>query len=140
MESVTVTRTFDAAPATIQSAMERIGPFMRAAGFDEVAVDGDTVRVANRVGIARIELTLDLIEDAETDLAYEQREGIFEEMRTTYAVSEVPDGCEVVATTDFALDVPVVGDALDATVIKRQRTKELEAQFDWLEAQVGDGS
>ncbi|WP_251133223.1 hypothetical protein [Halorubrum sp. 2020YC2] len=38
------------------------------------------------------------------------------------------------ATTAFALDVAVIGDFLDATVIERQRRAELSAQFDWLEA------
>lgn len=43
-------------------------------------------------------------------------------------------GTEVVATTDCALDLAVVGEFLDATVIKRQRRIELEAQFDYLES------
>jgi hypothetical protein len=37
------------------------------------------------------------------------------------------------ATTEFELGVTVIGDALDSTVIERQRRKELTAQFDWLE-------
>ncbi|ELZ35631.1 hypothetical protein [Halorubrum tebenquichense] len=38
-------------------------PLVRSAGFDEVAVDGETVRVANDVGPASIELTLELVGD-----------------------------------------------------------------------------
>jgi carbon monoxide dehydrogenase subunit G len=133
MESVTVSRTLDATPAAVRAAMEDVGPFMAAAGFDEVDVEGDTLRITNRVGI----LTLAVVDDAESDLAYEQRDGIFDEMRTAYAVTATPEGSEVTATTDFALDIAVVGDALDATVIKRQRAKELEAQFDWLESTAG---
>jgi carbon monoxide dehydrogenase subunit G len=133
MNSVTLSRRIDAPPAAVRDSMNRIDPFMRASGFDDVTVDGETVRVANDVGIATVELTLELVDRPEADLAYEQRDGIFEEMRTTYAVTPVPDGSEVEATTEFALDVAIVGDVLDATVIERQRRAELTAQFDWLE-------
>jgi hypothetical protein len=137
MNSVTVSRTIDASPAEVRTAMDRIGPFMEAAGFDEVAVDGETVRVANQVGIATIELTLGLVDDPDAALAYEQRDGLFREMRTTYAVSPTDGGTEVTATTAFELDLAVVGDVLDSTVIERQRRKELTAQFDWLDAHAG---
>ena len=60
--------------------------------------------------------------DSEADLAYEQTDGFFETM-----------------TTGFALDVALVGQVLDATVIKRQRRSELESQFDWLEFGIGPG-
>jgi hypothetical protein len=80
-----------------------------------------------------VELTLTVLEDADAALAYEQRDGMFESMRTTYEVAETDDGSTVTATTEFALDVALVGEVLDATVIKRQRHKELTAQFDWLE-------
>jgi len=138
MESITITRTIDAAPADVRAAMADVGPFMAAAGFDDVAVEGETIRVRNRVGIATIELTLERVDDAEHDFAYEQREGLFEEMRTTYTVTAAPAGSEISATTDFALDIALVGDVLDSTVIKRQRRTELEAQFDWLERAVED--
>lgn len=133
MQTVTVTRTLQAPPDEIREAMQDLEAFTRAAGFDNVTVDGQTIQVANRVGIAEIELELAVIDDPESALAYEQREGIFEEMQTTFILASVPDGTEVEATTDFALDVALVGDFLDATVIKRQRRKELEAQFDYLE-------
>ena len=139
MHSVTVTRTIDSDPEAIAEAMTDVGPFMTAAGFDEVAVDGDRIEVANAVGIATIELTLERVDTdalekphADGAFAYEQREGIFEEMVTSYSLSSVADGTEVEATTTFALDVAVVGDLLDATVIDRQRRRELEAQLDWL--------
>jgi len=57
-------------------------------------------------------------------------------MRTAYTVTSDPNGSEVVATTEFALDVAIIGDVLDSTVIKRQRRTELTAQFDWLEEMV----
>ncbi|ELZ61431.1 MULTISPECIES: SRPBCC family protein [Halorubrum] len=145
MNTVTVSRTVDASPETVRDAMRDIEPFVRSAGFDAVAVDGETVRVANDVDPASVELTLELVEDPDADLAYEQREGIFESMRTEYAVTSTADGSEVTAATTFALDVALVGDLLDATVIERQRRAELSAQFDWLEGRCesdgrGEGS
>jgi len=133
MNSVTLWRTIDAPPTVVRESMNELDQFMRASGFDEVHVDGETVRVANEMGIATIELTLELVDRPDADLAYEQRKGIFEEMRTAYTVTSDPNGSEVVATTEFALDVAIIGDVLDSTVIKRQRRKELTAQVDWLE-------
>ncbi|KDS91021.1 hypothetical protein FK85_07055 [Halorubrum saccharovorum] len=133
MNSVTLSRTIDAPPAVVRESMTRIERFMRASGFNDVTVDGETVRVANEVGITTIDLTLELVDRPEVDLAYEQRDGIFEEMRTTYAVAPAPDGSEVEATTEFTLDVAIVGDVLDSTIIERQQRTELAAQFDWLE-------
>jgi carbon monoxide dehydrogenase subunit G len=137
MQSVTVSRTIDAPRASVRDAMEDLEPFMLAAGFDDVTVDGDEMQLRNRVGIATIELTLELVDDPDATLAYEQREGIFESMRTVYHLDDAADGgTRVEATTDFALDVALVGDLLDSTIIRRQRHKELDAQFDYLEETV----
>jgi len=136
MDSVTVSRTIAAPRPAIRDAVTDLEPFMLAAGFDEVDVDGDEMRVTNRVGIATIELTLERVDDPDGILAYEQREGIFESMRTVYRLHDEGDGTRIDATTDFALDVALVGEMLDATVIKHQRRKELDAQFDHLEAVV----
>ena len=136
MNSVTLSRAIDASPIVVRESMSRLDQFMRASGFDEVFVDGEIVRVANEVGIATIELTLKLVDRPDADLAYEQRDGIFEEMRTAYTITPTSNGSEVIATTEFALDVGIIGDVLDSTVIKRQRRKELTAQFDWLEEVV----
>ena len=136
MNSMTLSRAIDASPIVVRESMSRLDQFMRASGFDEVFVDGEIVRVANEVGIATIELTLELVDRPDADLAYEQRDGIFEEMRTAYTITPTPNGSEVIATTEFALDVGIIGDVLDSTVIKRQRRKELTAQFDWLEEVV----
>lgn len=132
METVTVTETIDGDIETIEAAMTDIGPFMRAAKFDEVAVDGDIVHISNHVGLATIELEIELIEDSEAVLAYQQRDGIFEEMVTRYTLTETPDGVEVSATTDFAVQARLIGPILDATVVSRQRRRELTAQFDYL--------
>lgn len=137
MNSVSLSRRIDAPPDAVREAMRDVEPFVRSAGFDEVAVDGETVRVANDVGLASVELTLELLDDPDADLAYEQREGIFESMRTEYVATPTADGSEVTAATTFALDVALVGDLLDATVIERQRRAELSAQLDWLEGRCG---
>jgi hypothetical protein len=134
MDSVSVGRQFDAPAATVRDATVDLEPFVRSAGFDEVAVDGDAIDVAKRVGPIRIELALAVVDDPASVLAYERREGIFDAMRTTYALSGRPDGTEMAATTDFALGLALVGGLLDATVIERQRRAELEAQLDYLES------
>lgn len=138
MQTVTVERTVDARPAGVRDALGRLEPFVEASGFDEVAVDGDTVEVGNQVGIMTLELTLEVVDDPDAELAYVQTEGLFDEMSTTYTVdpAEGGDASVVTATTDFSLDVPVLGDVLDATVVRRQRRTELERQFDWLQQQA----
>ncbi|MYL67157.1 SRPBCC family protein [Halorubrum distributum] len=140
MNEVTLSRAIEAPPEAVRDAMVDAEAFVRSSGFDEVEVDGETVRVANDVGVASIELTLELVDDPDADLASEQREGIFESMRTEYVVAPAAGGSEVTATTEFALDVALIGDLLDGTVIERQRRRELSAQFDWLEARCVDGS
>jgi hypothetical protein len=132
MESITVSRTYPDGPDAIEDAMADVEPFMRATGFDEVDIDGRTMHIENRVGIATIELTLELVDVDEYALAYEHRDGIFETMTTTYTVAPADDGSEVTVRTEFEIDVALAGGLLDATVIKRQRKKELQAQLDWL--------
>ncbi|QOS13439.1 hypothetical protein DEQ92_19905 [Haloferax sp. Atlit-6N] len=133
MQTVTVSRTIAASPEETSRAMHDLVPFIRASGFDSVDVDDRDIRVSNKVGPAEITLHLKVVDDADAELAYEQRKGIFEEMRTSYRLEPVSDGVEVTATTEFALDVALIGEFLDSTVISRQRRKELEAQFDYLE-------
>ncbi|RDZ59775.1 hypothetical protein C5B90_19615 [Haloferax sp. Atlit-12N] len=139
METVTVTRTIAASSEEVSRAMHNLTPFIRASGFDSFDVDDRDIRVSNKVGPAKITLHLEVVDDAEVELAYEQRKGIFEEMRTSYRLDPVSDGVEVTATTEFALDVALIGEFLDSTVISRQRRKELEAQFDYLE-EIADQS
>jgi len=132
METVTVTETLDGDPDRLREAITDVGPFMRAAEFDDVAVDGDIVRITNHVGLATLELELVVVEDSDAVLAYEQRDGIFDEMVTRYTLTETDDGVEVEATTDFAIQARLIGPVLDATVVSRQRRRELRAQFDYL--------
>jgi hypothetical protein len=135
METVTVSRTISAPESTLRGAITDVEPFMRAAGFDEVVVEGDEIRITNRVGIAEIQLTLGTIDVPDAVLAYEQRDGLFEAMRTVYRLEDAGEGgVHVEAETNFALDVALVGELLDATVVSRQRRRELDAQFDYLES------
>jgi hypothetical protein len=133
MASVTVSRTIDGPRSAVRDAVLDVEPFMRGAGFDEVVVDGDEIRLTNRVGIAEIQLVLERVDVEGAVLAYDQVEGLFESMRTVYTLEDADGGTRIEATTEFALDVALVGEMLDATVIKRQRRKELTAQFDYLE-------
>jgi len=136
MERVSLTRTVPADPETVTDLITDVAPFMRAAGFDEVTLDGDDLDITNRVGLFEIELALEIVE-TDVVLRYEQRQGIFESMTTEYTLEAVDGGTEVTATTEYnALDLPVLGERIDSTVISRQRKTELNKQFDWLVEQV----
>jgi hypothetical protein len=138
MQSITISRDLSASPDEVRPLVQDVEPFMRAAGFSTVEVDGDSLTIGKGFAVAKIQLDLRLLEEPDTVLAYEQADGVFEQMWTGYVLEETAAGCRVSATTDFELDVAAVGSILDATVIRRQRTKELEAQFDYLEAETGD--
>ena len=84
------------------------------------------------MGLLRIELSLAVLDRPDAVLAYEQREGIFETMTMAYCLEETPGGTTVTVRTEFALDAAFVGPVFDATVIKRQRRRELESRFDHL--------
>lgn len=135
MQTVTVTREVAADPAAVEAVLADVGPFTEAGGFNDVTVDGDVVELENRVGLATMRLTLERVE-GDAELLLEQRDGIFDEMRASYDVEPIEGGSRVTASTDFELGASVVGDVLDATVIRRQRTKELEGQLDYLQERV----
>lgn len=132
MEQVTVTRRVAAPPDDVRAAVDDLEWFMRAADFTDVTVEGATVEVENRVGFATLGLTVEVVDDPEVALAYEQRDGIFEEMTTHYRVEPDGAGSAVTAETEFSLGRGVVGSALDATLVSRQRRSELTAQLDAL--------
>jgi len=137
MQSITVSRRVEGTPERVREAMADLEAFMLGAKFTDVTVEGEAIHLENQVGLATVTLDLRVVEKPGTELAYEQADGFFETMTTEYTVEEVEGGTEITATTDFALDLALVGQILDATVIKRQRRHELESQFDWLEAEVG---
>lgn len=137
MQSITVSRQLDVPEEIVVAAIQDHKSFMEAAGFDSVTVDGDLIQIENTVGFFGLEIGLDVrvVDDEDAVLAYEQNSGIFETMTTRYTVeTRAGDGVEVTATTEFAVDAAIVGELLDATLIKRQRRHELESQFDYLES------
>lgn len=136
MQRITVRRTIAADPPTVRAVIADHERFMRAGGFTEATVSGGEIYLRQELGLATIELQLDILEDADAVLAYEQREGIFSHMRTRYEVYAASEGSQVSATTEFELG-GVVGSVLDATVVKRKRRQELSAQFDYLEDAAG---
>jgi len=133
MESVSLSREIAAPAERIRAAIDDHEAFMRAAKFDEVRATDGTIEIANAVGLFRIELTLEVIDRPGAALAYVQREGIFETMDTEYRLAETDGGTTVTATTEFAVGASFVGPLFDATVVKRQRRRELDNQFDYLE-------
>lgn len=135
MQSVSVSRTIPADPDAVQEQMADLERFMQAGGFSEVVVEDDEIYLRQNLGLGRIELELEVLEGADAELAYEQGDGIFNEMRTEYELEPVADGTRVTARTDFELG-GVFGSVLDATVVKRKRRSELNAQFDYLEDAV----
>jgi carbon monoxide dehydrogenase subunit G len=136
MNTVTLSRSVDAPAETVREAIADLQAFTEAAGFDGVTVEDDVVTITNHVGLLEIQLELVVTRDDPETLVLEQRDGIFESMTTWYTVTGDTESCEVTAETEFGLDVAIVGQVLDATVIKRQRTHELTAQLDWLEQQA----
>lgn len=135
MQTVSVSRTLAADADAVRDAVADVERFMRAGGFSEAWVEGDEIFLRQNLGLARIELDLVVADDPAAELAYEQRDGIFDQMRTRYVVEPVESGTRVTATTDFELG-GVVGSVLDATVVKRKRRSELNAQLDYLESVV----
>lgn len=136
MNSVSLSRSVDRSVQSVREEMADLEAFTEAAGFDEVVAEGDRVSITNHVGLLELSLDLVVVEDEPETLVLEQTDGIFESMTTRYTVTGDTDSCEVTAETEFALDVAIVGQVLDATVIERQRTRELENQLDWLERGV----
>lgn len=136
MQTVSISRDLDAPPERVRELIDDTEAFTAAGGFDTVTVEGDRIYLQNGVGIATIELTLAIEEDDDAALAYRQVEGIFGAMETRYLVTEREGGSTVTGETHFELDLALVGELLDATVIKRQRRREIEKQFDWLEEQL----
>jgi hypothetical protein len=142
MQSVSFSREIAAPEESVREAILDLEPFMRAADFEEVTVTdatfaggrvtGGRIGIANGVGFLRIELSLSVVDRPGAVLAYEQREGIFETMTTEYRLGEGSEGTAVDVRTAFALDASFVGPLLDATVIRRQRRREVESQFDHL--------
>ena len=132
METVTYETTLEAPPEAVRAVIERDpARFTEAAGYDSVSKDGDTIRVARRMGLATIELTLRIEAVPDAVLALDQTEGIFDRMWTEYRVEAAPGGSRVVAETEFTLG-NVLGPVLDAALIADRRRSEFVSQFEYL--------
>lgn len=135
METVTVKRAFEAPETLVHDIiLEDIPAFIRASGFDSVTVDGESYTVSRDIGFATFELTLERIE-SEQLLEFEQVDGLFDRMWTEYRLDPTSEGCEVLARTEFTLG-GVLAPVLDGTMIKTQRNREFELQFDYVESQI----
>jgi len=102
METVTVTRQVDAPPEDVEAAIRDLGPFMRAGGFDEVTVDGDEIHLENAVGLATVELDLEVVEDPDATLRERgiDTEHVRRDDREGYKAGAVERGLES-ATGEF---------------------------------------
>ena len=138
MASVTRSRFLQADPETVKDVITNDVPgFIRAAGYDSVSVDGDRIGIERRLGLATLSLTLRPIDADESTLAFEQESGLFEEMTMHYVVESTDGGSELTARTEFTLG-GVTGSVLDDTVVRRQRTSEIEDQFAYVERKIED--
>ncbi|MFQ3294943.1 MAG: hypothetical protein ACI8VE_002024 [Natrialbaceae archaeon] len=138
MASVTRSRFLQADPESIERLItDDVLGFIRAAGFDSVTVDGENINVERRLGLATLSLTLRPIETDDATLAFEQESGLFERMTMRYVTEPTDDGTELVAKTEFTLG-GVTGSVLDDTMVRRQRTNEIEDQFDYVEREIQD--
>lgn len=135
METVLVKRAFEAPETAVRDVvLEDVPAFIRASGFDRVTVEGTSYTVSRDIGIATFELTLDRVE-SDCLLEFEQVEGIFDRMWTEYRLEATPEGCELIATTEFTLG-GVLAPVLDGTMIKTQRKREFELQFNYVASEV----
>lgn len=138
MASVTRSRFLQADPETVEDVItDDVLGFIRAAGYDSVSVDGDRIGIERRLGLATLSLTLRPIDADESTLAFEQESGLFEEMTMHYVVESTDGGSELTAITEFTLG-GVTGSVLDDTVVRRQRTSEIEDQFAYVERKIED--
>ena len=135
MAVISLERVIEAPPEVVRPLMEDVERFMAAGGFDEARVEGDILTLVNRLGFARIQLTLEVLDDPEAVVAYRQREGIFDSMTTRYTLEPIDADSLVTAETEFSLG-GIPGTVLDSTIIKRQRTREIKGQFDYLENEI----
>jgi hypothetical protein len=138
MASVTRSRFLQADPETVEDVItDDVPGFIRAAGYDSVSVDGNRIGIERRLGLATLSLTLRPIDADESTLAFEQESGLFEEMTMHYVVESTDGGSELTARTEFTLG-GVTGSVLDDTVVRRQRTSEIEDQFAYVERKIED--
>lgn len=131
METVAVQREYDVAANGLKRLVTDVESFYDAAGF-EVERHGDRLELTKRLAVARFELEVALIDDADAALAYEQLDGPFGDMETRYLVEDVDDGSRLTIETSFEPPASGFGTFLNGALIKRQRGSELDAVDDLL--------
>ncbi len=140
METITRSRRLSAPAERVEALiLDDLPAFLRVAGYDDVTLTDEGVVVERRLGMATLEMTLRVEDDAPETLAVTMVDGHFEEMTTTYDVAADGDGAVVTATTEFTLD-DVVGAVLEPGLVKRRRGEEFETQFDYLEESLENES
>lgn len=137
METVTVTRSFDAPEVAVREVvLDDIPAFVRASGFDRIGVADEAITVSKDIGMATFELTLEQRESSHL-LAFEQTEGLFDRMWTDYRLDSAEGGAKLTAMTEFSLG-GVLAPVLEPTMITRQRTTEFERQFDYVAVELAE--
>lgn len=141
MESVSVTREYEASADAVRRMVRNPDAFFRGVGFDVDRCGDDVLALAKRVAIKRVELRIRLVDDDAT-LAYEQLDGPFEEMRARYRVAATDDGCRVTAETEFEPPSSGFGTFVNEHVVERQRRGELDNLATLVEepSRAADGS
>lgn len=136
MARVNASRVLDAPRSTVETMIRNdIVGFVEAGGFDEVRSEGDVLAMSRSLGLATLELEVRVDHEADAVLAFEAVDGLFEQMRTEYAVEEADGGSRITAWTDFTLG-GFLGDALDETLVSTQRKREFEDQFEYVERRI----
>lgn len=131
METASVEREFEVAPTVVEDVLDDVTTFYDAAGF-EVDRDGERLELVKRLAIARFELDVELVDDEDAALAYEQVDGPFAAMRTRYLVDETDDGSRLTIETNFEAPTSGFGTFINGALIKRQRGTELDAMEELL--------
>jgi len=138
MASVERSRVLDADPDVVEELLTGdVEGLVTAAGYDSVSIDGERIEIEQRLGLATLSLTFRRRDDEDVSLALEQTAGHFETMWTEYDVQPAGDGTELTARTEFTLG-GVAGSVLDETLVRRQRTTELDAQLDDVERRLAE--
>lgn len=125
METVSVTRTFDAEPDRIRSVFNDVTTYFDAAGF-EVERDDNRLELTKHVAVMQIELNVQLCDDQTAALAYEQIAGPFEAMTARYVVDQEPTGSSLTIETSFDPPSTGFGTFLNGAAVNRQRQAELD--------------
>lgn len=133
MANVSRSRVMAADPGAVEAVItDDLVGLMQAAGYDSVEFAEGDLELEQTLGLAQFSMTLRIVDDPNVVLALEQADGHFDAMTTNYEVEAVNGRTELLARTEFTLG-GVVGSVLDETLIRRQRGRELEAQFDYVE-------